>query len=77
ALAGALISVFTVTPVLAAIVLPKHIEEVETIVVRGLRAAYTPVLRFALNNLTVAVTVGIVFLGLSGLAASRLGSEFL
>ncbi|MDR3467433.1 MAG: CusA/CzcA family heavy metal efflux RND transporter [Xanthobacteraceae bacterium] len=77
ALAGALLSTFMVTPVLAALVLPKHIEEVETIVVRGLRASYTPVLRFALNNVTLAVTFGVVFLVVSGLAASRLGSEFL
>jgi cobalt-zinc-cadmium resistance protein CzcA len=77
ALAGALFATFTVTPVLASLLLPKHIEEAETIIVRALRRSYTPVLRWALSNLTVAVIIGIVFLGLSGLAASRLGSEFL
>jgi heavy metal efflux system protein len=77
ALAGALLATFTVTPVLAALLLPRHIEEVETIIVRGLRASYTPVLRWALGNLKIAVIVGVVFLALSGLAASRLGSEFL
>jgi cobalt-zinc-cadmium resistance protein CzcA len=77
ALAGALLATFTVTPVLAALLLPKHIEEVETIIVRGLRAGYTPVLRWALGNLKAAVIVGMVFLALSFLAASRLGSEFL
>jgi len=77
ALAGALLATFTVTPVLAALLLPKHIEETETVIVRALRKSYTPVLRWALSNLKVAVTVGIVFLGLSLLAASRLGSEFL
>jgi heavy metal efflux system protein len=77
ALAGALLATFTVTPVLAALLLPKHIEETETIIVRWLRKSYTPVLRWALSRLAVAVMVGIVFLGLSGLAASRLGSEFL
>jgi cobalt-zinc-cadmium resistance protein CzcA len=77
ALAGALLATFTVTPVLAALLLPKHVEETETIIVRMLRQSYTPVLRWALNNLKVAVTVGLVFLGLSFLAASRLGSEFL
>src|SRR5271166_3696644 len=68
ALAGALIATFTITPVLAALLLPKHIEEVETIIVRGLRAGYTPVLRWALDNLKAAVTVGVVFMGLSVLA---------
>src|SRR5262249_30682232 len=76
ALAGALLSTFMVTPVLASLLLPKHIEEAETIIVRGLRAMYTPVLRWALSNLKVAVTLGVVFLALSFLAASRLGSEF-
>jgi heavy metal efflux system protein len=77
ALAGALIATFTVTPVLAALVLPKNIEEVETVIVRALRASYTPVLRWALGHLKAAVAVGVVFLGLSFLAASQLGSEFL
>ena len=77
ALAGALLATFTVTPVLASLLLPKQIEETETIIVRALRRSYTPVLRWALGNLKVAVMVGVVFLGLSGLAASRLGSEFL
>jgi cobalt-zinc-cadmium resistance protein CzcA len=77
ALAGALLATFTVTPVLAALLLPKHIEEVETVIVRALRASYTPVLRWALGNLKIAVIVGAVFLALSVVAASRLGSEFL
>jgi len=77
ALAGALLATFTVTPVLAALLLPRHIEEVETRIVRGLRATYTPVLRWALGNLKFAVLVGAVFMALSVGAASRLGSEFL
>lgn len=77
ALAGALLATFTVTPVLAALLLPKHIEETETVIVRWLRRAYTPVLRWALGHVGLAVTAGLVFLALSVLAASRLGSEFL
>src|SRR5579871_2208045 len=77
ALAGALLATFTVTPVLASLMLPKHIEETETVIVRLLRRSYTPVLRWSLANLRLSVTVGIVFLGISVLAASRLGSEFL
>jgi cobalt-zinc-cadmium resistance protein CzcA len=42
-----------------------------------LRAAYTPVLRWSLGSLKASVTIGVVFLLLSVLAASRLGSEFL
>jgi cobalt-zinc-cadmium resistance protein CzcA len=77
ALAGALIATFTVTPVLSALVLPKEIEETETIIVRKLRSLYTPVLKWALARVKIAVTIGIIFLVLSIGAASRLGSEFL
>ncbi|MBV9559196.1 MAG: efflux RND transporter permease subunit [Bradyrhizobium sp.] len=77
ALAGALIATFTVTPVLSALLLPGEIREVETFIVRGLRAVYTPVLQWALRSLRTAVTIGGVFLALSFLAASQLGSEFL
>jgi cobalt-zinc-cadmium resistance protein CzcA len=77
ALAGALLATFTITPVLASLLLPEHIEEVETFIVRGLRSAYTPVLRWALGHLAAAVAVGVIFLLLSALAASQLGSEFL
>jgi heavy metal efflux system protein len=77
ALAGALIATFTVTPVLSKLLLPQQIHEVETFIVRGLRAAYTPVLRWALRRVAAAVTLGVAFLALSFLAASQLGSEFL
>jgi cobalt-zinc-cadmium resistance protein CzcA len=77
ALAGALLATFTVTPVLSSLLLSREIEETETRIVQALRAGYTPVLRWALGNLKAAVAVGICFLLLSGLAASRLGSEFL
>ncbi|MCK1595276.1 efflux RND transporter permease subunit [Bradyrhizobium sp. 164] len=77
ALAGALLATFTVTPVLASLLLPEHIEEAETVIVRGLRKAYTPVLRWALGRVKLAVTAGVIFLTISTLAASRLGSEFL
>jgi cobalt-zinc-cadmium resistance protein CzcA len=77
ALVGALLATFTVTPVLASIVLPRQVEEVETRFVRTIRAAYTPVLRWALNNAAIPIAFGVLFLLVSGLAASRLGSEFL
>jgi heavy metal efflux system protein len=77
ALAGALLATFTVTPVLASLLLPTHVEEVETVIVRALRSGYTPVLRWALANVKMAVAAGLLFLLLSVGAASRLGSEFL
>jgi heavy metal efflux system protein len=77
ALVGALIATFTVTPVLASLLLPEHVQEVETFLVRGLRAAYTPLLRWALNRRSVMVVLGLVFVIATGLLATRLGSEFL
>ncbi len=77
ALAGALLATFTVTPVLSSVLLPRHIEEVETFLVRFLRNAYSPMLRRALSNIRVTVALGMGFLVVIGLLATRLGSEFL
>ena len=77
ALVGALLATFTVTPCLTSLLLPEHLNEVETIVVRSLRRVYQPVLRWSLNNRPVTIAIGLVFLGLSGFLGSRLGSEFL
>ncbi len=77
ALVGALLATFTVTPCLTSLLLPEHIDEVETIVVRNLRRAYQPVLRWSLNHRPVTIAVGLVFLGISGFLGSHLGSEFL
>jgi cobalt-zinc-cadmium resistance protein CzcA len=77
ALAGALIATFTITPVLASLVLSKRVEEVETIVVRTLRRAYEPVLTWALDHRRVMVAIGVVFLVFVGLLGTRLGSEFM
>jgi len=77
ALVGALAATFTVTPCLASLLLPAHVSEVETIVVRALRSVYTPVLRWSLNNRPITIAAGLVFLGICGFLGSRLGSEFL
>ncbi len=77
ALAGALIATFTVTPVLASILLPRHIEEVETIVVRALRAIYSPALHWALTHRKICVAGSVAFLLLTGLLIPQLGTEFL
>jgi heavy metal efflux system protein len=77
ALAGALIATFTVTPVLASILIPEHVKETETVVVQWLRNAYSPVLRYALAHQKHVVAAGAVFLLAAGFLATRLGSEFL
>ena len=77
ALVGALIATFTVSPVLASYLLPDKVQETETIVVRVLRAAYTPVLRWGLANRKIVVAVGLMFLAAVGFLIPRLGTEFL
>ena len=77
ALVGALLATFTVTPCLASLLVSERISEVETVLVRALRSAYTPVLRWSLDNRKVTVAIGAVFLIISLLLGSRLGSEFL
>jgi cobalt-zinc-cadmium resistance protein CzcA len=77
ALVGALIATFTVTPCLASLLLPEHVNEVETLLVRTLRSICSPILRWSLVNRKVTVAIGLAFLMVSGLVASRLGTEFL
>jgi heavy metal efflux system protein len=77
ALVGALLATFTVTPVLVSFLIPEHVRETETIVVRAIRAVYTPILRLALNARKFVILLGLVFLGYSVFLASNLGTEFL
>ena len=78
ALAGALIATLTITPAIASYLLPAHVKEVETIVVRTLHRLYNPALRFALTHRALVVGIELVIsLGTFFLIAPRLGSEFL
>jgi heavy metal efflux system protein len=77
ALGGALFSTFTVTPVLSSLLLPRHVAEVETILVRLIRKVYTPALDFSLAHRGVMVAIGLAFLLATGALIPYLGSEFL
>ena len=77
ALAGALISTFTVTPVLASYLIPERVAETETIVVRLLHRIYAPALRWSLSHRKVMLGIAAVFLAAAALLATRLGTEFL
>src|SRR5262247_210209 len=77
ALAGGLLATFTVTPAISAILLPEHVNETETRVVRLLHRLYTPVLRLAVANKLLTIAGAIVLLLLAGLAIRSLGLEFL
>jgi heavy metal efflux system protein len=77
ALIGALVSTFTITPVLSSVLIPEHMEEAETVIVRALRRVYAPVLHWSLANRRTMVIFGAIFVVATGLLALRLGSEFL
>jgi cobalt-zinc-cadmium resistance protein CzcA len=77
ALIGAVIATFTVTPVLASILLPAHVREVETFVVRHIRRLYQAVLVRAVRNYRRAAVIASVFLVLCLSLSLRLGTEFL
>jgi cobalt-zinc-cadmium resistance protein CzcA len=77
ALAGALIATFTVTPVIASLLLPKDVKESATFVVRILHKVYNPALRLALTHRAIAVAIGFLFLAGAAVLGLRLGSEFL
>jgi heavy metal efflux system protein len=77
ALLGAVIATFTVTPVLASILLPAHVQEVETFVVRHIRGIYQAVLVRAVRRYRLSAAVAALFLVLCLSLGLRLGTEFL
>lgn len=77
ALSGALIATFTVTPVLASLLLPRHVTETETWFVRVIRRLYTPVLCWALRRRRLTVLIGMAFLLVAALLVTRIGTEFM
>ncbi|HSY43505.1 MAG TPA: CusA/CzcA family heavy metal efflux RND transporter [Candidatus Acidoferrum sp.] len=77
ALAGALLATFTITPVLAAFLVPENVKETETIAVRFMHRLHNPILKLALNYRKLAIGFGIAFLAIAGFLGTRLGSEFL
>src|SRR5215203_908444 len=77
ALVGAVIGTFTVTPVLASVLLPEKVQEIETILVRSIRKVYLTLLPLAVRNARVAGIIAVAFLIVVGALGARLGTEFL
>jgi cobalt-zinc-cadmium resistance protein CzcA len=77
ALLGGLLATFTVTPALSAIILPEHVRETETWLVRTLHRLYSPVLRFAIRNKAIILGGVAALLVLTVIAVRSLGLEFL
>lgn len=77
AIAGGLIATFTVSPVLAALLLPDRLSEVETWIVRKLRAVYEPAVRFAIANRVLTLGGAGALVLAAGVTSFTLGVEFL
>jgi heavy metal efflux system protein len=77
AILGGLIATFTVSPALSSLLLPEQMSETETLVVRGLRQIYQPILEFAVANRVLTLGGMALIAGLAILAVRSLGLEFL
>lgn len=77
ALAGGLLATFTVTPALSAIILPVHVKETETWIMRWLHRIYMPVLEWAIGNRKTVIGVAGGLVILTVIAVRSLGLEFL
>jgi len=77
AIAGGLIATFTVSPVLAVLLLPDKLREVETGIVQRLRRMYEPAASFALSNRILTFGMALLLMLGAVVAVRSLGVEFL
>src|SRR6201995_1317543 len=77
ALAGGLLATFTVTPALSAIILPSHLEETETFIMRLLHRIYIPVLTRSLAHRRIVLAAAAGLIVMTVVAVRLLGLEFL
>lgn len=77
ALLGALILSVTFVPAAVALFIGDRVAEKENRIMGWARRRYEPALRHALANTPVVLTAAVVAILLSGLLATRLGSEFI
>ncbi|SEO96420.1 cobalt-zinc-cadmium resistance protein CzcA [Rhodospirillales bacterium URHD0017] len=77
ALSGGLLATFTVSPALAALLLPEKVSHAETRAVRTLRRGYARLRDVVLAHRRTAVAAGMGAVALAVLAGSTIGLEFL
>jgi cobalt-zinc-cadmium resistance protein CzcA len=77
AIAGGLLAAFTVAPVLSALLLPDRLAEMDTWVVRRLRAFYEPAVAFAMANRVLTLGLACFFIFGALVSVRALGVEFL
>jgi cobalt-zinc-cadmium resistance protein CzcA len=77
AIAGGLLATFTISPALSAFILPNHVKEEDTPLIRGMRRLYEPLLEFALANRVLVLGGALLMFAAAVVSAGRLGLEFL
>lgn len=77
ALVGAMILSVTFIPAAVALFMNGKIEEKENKAIVMLKQSYLPLLKMALANKALFITVAVAVITLSGLIATRMGSEFI
>jgi len=77
ALGGALLLTFSVVPALAALLLGGKVSEKELVVMRWAKAAYAPLLKWALKLRWIVLAGALAILAATGWLASKMGSEFI
>lgn len=77
ALLGAMILSITFVPAAVAMFLTGNVSEKENLLMRGARRAYAPLLAWVMKNKPLVFVFALVAVLLSGLLATRMGSEFI
>lgn len=76
ALSSALVIAVSIMPVMASLFLARRIKEKETFLVLWIKSTYQPMLAFAMKRPTMMLIMSVVLFGISVLAASQFGVEF-
>jgi len=77
ALIGSMILSLTLMPVLASLLLPRHIDEREPLMMRIAHRIHAPILRFSMNHKTLVIGFAACVLFIAfGMIAPNLGTEF-
>ena len=77
ALLGAMLLSVTFVPAAVAIFVTGKVSHQDNLAIRGAKALYRPTLRFVMTIRPAVALAAVVLVGLAGLTATRLGSEFI
>ncbi len=77
ALLGAMLLSVTFVPAAVAIFVTGKVSEKDNLAIRGAKALYRPTLRFVMTIRPAVALAAVMLVGLAGLTATRLGTEFI